>query len=159
MATDTLSEVQEMFVQAFVHEAGLDKNKAKAIVERLRGGATLNATNMMAVPKVMKAIHTEVAKSTTWINQNIILNRLYHEGITSSNPTSRVNALVWVGKQLGMWKETEAGRDVVFQVVNYAGSGEKQDEKVVEQLTTAEVSAAIPPGISITSYYPTESTN
>lgn len=160
-----LTEKQEKFVDAFLSdEAGILFDAVNAYCE---AGYSPNSNMHREAQKVLrsKAVVSEIMNrmadpkwSEFWIDERAIVKQLWKEatktGIGASH-AARINALVWIGKHLGMWQEKREERDTKpsIQVINYG----LPLEKVEEELSNPEVeqtkdSVSLPEGVMITSY-------
>jgi len=94
-------------------------------------------------------------ESTFWLNEGVVIDRLFKEGMTANSASARVNALVWVGKHLGMWQEkTQEDSQITYNIVNY-GTSEEDMVKSIEAKPEVETNlekAVLPEGIALVSY-------
>ena len=150
----SLTAAQEAFVSAFIEEAELDKNEA-ARIANAAVGTSITAPTFLKSEAVQKAIHLRMVKSSLWLSEAAIIDRLFKEGMTANSASARVNALVWVGKHLGMWQEKEQEESqTVYNIVNY-GTSEAEMAKVIEAKPEVESSieqAVLPEGVAVLKY-------
>lgn len=149
-----LTAKQEAFVEAFCGEAMFDPLKAYRIAGYATGKMNYSgAMNVLKSEAVIRAVHNRMNTSTFWINEGVIINRLFEEGITASNASARINALVWVGKHIGMWKDKagEAEGGNTYNIINYA-TPEPVMQKTIEEVPQIEEKrdkVALPEGVQV----------
>jgi len=151
-----LTPLQERFVEYFCGEAEFD-----AVVSMKRAGYKTSsrpisaAQNILKSDAVKRAIHNRMHESTFWLNEGVVIDRLFKEGMTANSASARVNALVWVGKHLGMWQEkTQEDSQITYNIVNY-GTSEEDMVKSIEAKPEVETNlekAVLPEGIALVSY-------
>lgn len=148
-----LSPLQEAFVSAFIGPAELDKTiAAKMASDEI--GKKLLPSDALKVKKVQRAIHLRMNASTGWINEGTIIQKLYEEAVNGNTAASRVNALVWIGKHIGMWQDkVEKEAAPVYNIINY-GDAKVDLPKVIEaeKITDEQKQVALPEGVSLTTY-------
>ena len=94
-----LTEKQESFVEAFIGECEFDPIGAyKAAGYSSRQMIYTQAMKTLNSEAVKRAIHQRMHESTFWLSEGVIIDRLFKEAMSASNPSARINALVWVGK-------------------------------------------------------------
>ena len=151
-----LTEKQEAFVTAFIGEAGFDKDKAAAIARKSLNITEMKPGKILESEAVQRAIHQRMDTSLFWLNEATVIDRLFKEGINANSASARVNALVWVGKHLGMWKEKEQSvhDGVTYNIVNYAQpEGKMLDEiKATPEVELNKDKAKLPEGVAVLSY-------
>ena len=151
-----LTEKQELFVEAFVGECEFDAISAyKAAGYNNNMKLYSAAMRVLASEPVKREIHKRLHESTFWLNESAVIDRLWKEGTTANAASARINALVWVGKHLGMWKEKEEKEvENTYNIINYSAPREtmikdiENSPKVVEQ----KDKVSLPEGVSVLSY-------
>ena len=158
-----MTQLQERFVEAFLGEAYFDPIKAYELA-----GYAMNGYNKYT--DSMKILHSDavtreinqrmVNKDTAyWISDNVIIKQLWKEATDygdRSSQAARINALVWIGKHIGMWKEkvqADEEQKPTIQIINYG----LPVDKVQEELNRPEVvkesqKISLPEGVIIASY-------
>lgn len=154
--TFELTPLQERFVDYFCGECEFD-----AVVSMKRAGYKTSSNpysasaNILKSEAVKRAIHQRMHESTFWMNEGVVIDRLFKEGMTANSASARVNALVWVGKHLGMWQEkTAEDNQITYNIVNY-GTSEEDMVKTIESKPEVETNlekAILPEGIALVSY-------
>ena len=124
-----MTQLQERFVEAFLGEAYFDPIKAYEL-------AGYNLTTYNKYTDSMKVLHSDAVtreinqrmadKDTAyWISDNVIIKQLWKEATDygdRSSQAARINALVWIGKHIGMWQEKqkeEADTRPIINITNY----------------------------------------
>lgn len=157
-----LTELQEAFVDAFLGEALFDPLKAYNLAGYAESMKPYNeAMRVLRSKAVAHHIHKRLAEQDTdyWINESAVVQRLWKEAIDESRGSSqaaRINALVWVGKHLGMWqdkKDSQEDKQPIIQITNYG----LDKQKVEKELNRPEVveqkdKVSLPEGIVVANY-------
>jgi phage terminase small subunit len=136
-----LDEKEQLFVEAYCGPANFNNTKAYELAGY--GGTTSkkqNAYELINRPHVQKAIRErlEQRKNTYWLDENLILERLWEEANRVGNGSShaaRIQALVYLGKHIGMWQERvnqHADQSVTYNIINYSEDPKK--EKIVKAI-------------------------
>lgn len=151
-----LTELEEAFVTSFIGDAEFNPVMAwKAAGYQGSSHIYSAAMKVLSRERVRRAIHQRMNDSTFWINEGAVIDRLWKEGMEARTASARVNALVWVGKHLGMWKEkTQEDSQITYNVVNY--NTPKDDMvKTIEAQPEVEDSrdkAVLPEGVALVSF-------
>ena len=148
-----LTEMQEKFVELFIGECQFDPIASyKGAGYKKAYNAYSAAMRVLNSEAVKLAIHTRLQDSTIWIQEEAVINRLWNEGLNASNASARINALVWVGKHIGMWREkVQEEQQTVYQVVNY-GVPVEQMMKTIEEVPQIEEKkddVVLPEGVTV----------
>lgn len=140
ISTD-LTPKQKSFVEHYCTDANF--NAAKA-AELAGYGLTRNIyKQLMGNPKIKKAIEERVleTKRRSWLTEDTILEQLWKEAQREgkgSSHAARINALVFLGKHIGMFREKEEQKGpqkIEYNVVNY---NSPTTEKIVEEIKENE---------------------
>lgn len=157
-----LTELQEKFVEAFCGEALFNPIKAYEMAGYAH--TTKPFASAMAVlnsKAVTHHIHLRLAdmKTNYWLTEDIVLQRLWKEAIDEkrgSTHAARINALVWIGKHLGMWQEKVEEKDSkpVINITNYGVSEEEMKKKINNTPEVEEVKDEVnlPEGVQVINY-------
>jgi hypothetical protein len=152
----TRTVLEEAFVDAFTGECEFDPIKSFLAAGYESGSKNVYSSAMVVLGRdvVKKAIHARMHDSTFWLNEAAVISRLWKEGISANTASARVNALVWVGKNIGMWQEREEGTDVVYNIVNYGTPVEKMVEAIEAkpEIEASKDRVELPEGVSVLSY-------
>lgn len=157
-----LTEKQEAFVDAFLSE----ENLFNPIRAYLAAGYAPNANNYREAMKVLnkKVVVREINRrmgeldTAFWINEKVIVRKLWEEATREgmgSSQAARINALVWIGKHIGMWKEKSEERDTTpqIQIIQYGMDGEKVEKELNrKEVVEQKDSVKLPEGVVLTSY-------
>lgn len=152
-----LTDMQEKFVEAFIGECEFDPIAAyKAAGYSKTYNAYSAAMRVLDSEAVKRAIHKHLHESTFWINEGLVIQRLWHEAMNANTDSARINALVWIGKHLGMWqeKQKEESTGVNIQILNYTDD-EKTKIKYIESVPGVEENkdkVSLPEGVQVLSY-------
>lgn len=157
-----LTEKQEKFIEYFLGECHLDPIKA---YDAAGYAHTYNkyseAMKILNSDSVVREINQRMADKDTayWINDNIIVKKLWEEATDyseRSTQAARINALVWIGKHIGMWqekKEEEKDTRPVIQITNYGVPEEKFKEEASKPEVEREIeNVRLPEGVQILDY-------
>ena len=120
-----MTQLQERFVEAFLGEAYFDPIKAYEL-------AGYNLTTYNKYTDSMKVLHSDAVtreinqrmadKDTAyWISDNVIIKQLWKEATDygdRSSQAARINALVWIGKHIGMWQEKQKEEADTRPIIN-----------------------------------------
>ena len=120
-----MTQLQERFVEAFLGEAYFDPIKAYELA-----GYSLTTYNKYT--DSMKVLHSDAVtreinqrmadKDTAyWISDNVIIKQLWKEATDygdRSSQAARINALVWIGKHIGMWQEKQKEEADTRPIIN-----------------------------------------
>ena len=120
-----MTQLQERFVEAFLGEAYFDPIKAYEL-------AGYNLTTYNKYTDSMKVLHSDAVtreinqrmadKDTAyWISDNVIIKQLWKEATDygdRSSQAARINALVWIGKHIGMWQEKQKDEADTRPIIN-----------------------------------------
>ena len=124
-----LSPKQKLFVEYYCSSANFNA------VEAARQAGYINpdrgASRILKVRSVAKAIESrlDTRAQAAWYSEDDVLKKLWEEAKTTegrgNTQASRVNALVWLGKHIGMWKEKIIEKDngpkkIEYNIINYA---------------------------------------
>lgn len=163
-----LTPLEELFVDAYCGESNynaLDAYAKAGYAHNSHHAKNVAALEILRRPAVANAIRERISacKSSVWLTEDVIVNRLWEEATrtgTGSSHASRIQALVMLGKHIGMWqdkvlKDAEE-KTVTYNVVNYV-SDSPLKEKVVKEIENQHVSdkdveKAESLGIQITQY-------
>ena len=149
-----LTDKQELFVEAFIGECEFDPIGAyKAAGYSSQSMIYSQAMKTLNSEAVRRAIHQRMNSSTFWISEGVIIDRLFKEAMSASNPSARINALVWVGKHIGMWKDKDEKEEggVTYNIVNY-GASEKEMKKVIDAepgVEKIQENTTLPEGVTV----------
>lgn len=152
-----LTDLQERFVDYFVGESLFNPIEAYNRAGYSKSGKPyIAAMRVLGSKAVIRAIHNRLSESSFWINEDAIVKQLWHEALTAKNDGARINALVWLGKHIGMWqdKKEDGTGNVTYNIVNY---GVDKDEVVKTIEATPEVEkqkdkVQLPEGVAVLSY-------
>ena len=109
---------------------------------------------------VQHAIHSRMKDMSTawWINEEVVMQELWkeaHETGRGASHAARINALVWMGKHIGMWQEKREEVDTRpnIQIIQYGAT----QEQVEKELNNPEVVAnkdkvELPEGVALIDY-------
>lgn len=157
-----MTEMQERFVDAFLGESYFDPIKAY-------DAAGYNQNTYRKYSDAMKILHSDAVtreinrrmaeKDTAyWISDNLIIKQLWKEATDygeKSSQAARINALVWIGKHIGMWQEKQQEVDTkpVIKIVQY-GVSETEFKKAVKETNADEEveNVKLPEGIQVLDY-------
>ncbi len=133
-----LTDMQEAFVNHYCGEANLNAKLAA-------GMAGYNSPKdiyrkLMTNPKIREKIeeHLEERKRRSWLAEDAILERLWKEAQRTgkgSSHAARINALVYLGKHIGMFREKEektGPQKIEYKIVNYNVPNVKQIEATIK---------------------------
>jgi len=153
----TLTDLQEAFVDAFTGEAEFDAIESCRIAGYKNSANPYSSAKRVLDSKAVRlAIHKRMSESNVWLNEGAVIDRLWKEGLTASNASSRVNALVWVGKHLGMWKDKQEDADaaITYNIVNYGTSKNEMVEKIESkpEVALSRDKAELPEGVVLINY-------
>lgn len=162
-----LTTKQAAFVDAFLsEECMLDPIKAYDAAGYAHSyNKYSEAMKVLNSTTVVREINRRMAQLDTafWINENIIIKKLWEEATNKdigSSQAARINALVWIGKHIGMWQEKKVEEKDTRPVINITNYG--IDEKAAQkELTKPEVvkeanKVSLPEGVVITQYDDTQ---
>jgi len=149
-----LTDQEELFVAAFLEDSKFDPIYAlsqgypKSNYRKYAG-----AMKIMSRPQVRRAIHTRMNESTFWISEGAIIDRLWKEGTEAKTASARVNALVWVGKHLGMWQEKESEESkTIYNIINYATAEDTMVKTIEQEDVSPDKLAPLPEGVAVLSF-------
>lgn len=124
-----MTQLQERFVEAFLGEAYFDPIKAYELAGYAMNGYNKYTDSMKILHSdaVTREINQRMANKDTayWISDNVIIKQLWKEATDygdRSSQAARINALVWIGKHIGMWQEKqkeEADTRPIINITNY----------------------------------------
>ena len=153
-----MTQLQERFVEAFLGEAYFDPIKAYELAGYAMNGYNKYTDSMKILHSdaVTREINQRMANKDTayWISDNVIIKQLWKEATDygdRSSQAARINALVWIGKHIGMWQEKqkeEADTRPIINITNYE-IPEKEfniavsDPKVIAEVDKIELSEGI----------------
>ena len=120
-----MTQLQERFVEAFLGEAYFDPIKAYEL-------AGYNLTTYNKYTDSMKVLHSDAVTREInqrmadkdiayWISDNVIIKQLWKEATDygdRSSQAARINALVWIGKHIGMWQEKQKEEADTRPIIN-----------------------------------------
>lgn len=138
-----LNPQQELFVEAFCSSPTFNATQAAKDAGYSETSAHIRGPKLLQNPRVQKAIDKRLEKRKTafWLKENTVLEKLWEEATRTAGNAShaaRINALVWLGKHIGMWREkveeTEEAK-ITYNVINYSDGGELKGKvnKLVEE--------------------------
>ena len=158
----TLTELQDRFVESFLGDSLFDPVKAyyaAGYAESFKPYA--EAMRILSSQAVVNAIHKRMAAMDTkfWLNEDAVIRRLWKEATDEGRGTSqaaRINALVWIGKHIGMWQdkvESQEDKQPIINITNYG----LDEQRVKTELNRPEVveqkdKVALPEGVLVTDY-------
>lgn len=157
-----ITELQTRFVEAFLGECYFDPIKAydAAGYNPRTHNKYSDAMSILHSQAVTREINRRMADKDTayWITDNVIIKQLWKEATDygdKSSQSARINALVWIGKHIGMWAEKQAETDnkPIINITNY-GVPEAEFKKAVKE-TDAEKeveNVKLPEGIQLLDY-------
>jgi len=136
-----LSYKQQLFVEYYCSTASF--NAVEAAKQAGYVNPDRGATHILKAKGVSKAIESRLntRKQVAWYSEDEVLKRLWDEANTTegrgNTQASRVNALVWLGKHIGMWREKVQEKDkgpnkIEYNIVNYAAPSIKQIEDAID---------------------------
>lgn len=158
-----LTELQTKFVDAFLSdECMLDPirayDKAGYACSYNKYSESMKILNSDAV---VREINRRMGELDTayWINEDIVIKKLWEEATDrgeKSSQAARINALVWIGKHIGMWqekKEDQKETAPTIQIVQY-GINQKEAEKELNrpEVVSEKDKVALPEGVVVTNY-------
>lgn len=158
-----LTELQERFVDAFLSEECMfDPIKAfDAAGYAYSMNKYSEAMKVLNSDAVVREINQRMAQLDTayWINEQIIIKQLWKEAIDKGNnstQSARINALVWIGKHIGMWQEKREEAKESQPTIKIVQYGIDQD-KFKQEIETKEVEdtakdISLPEGITVLNY-------
>lgn len=141
---DDLTPKQRRFVE---HYTGPDRGNAIQSAKKAGYGAGM-APELMNNEKIVNAIieQNELQKKKMFYDEQAILERLWEEATfegKGSSQNARIQALVYLGKHIGMWDDkskalAEAKQqkgDITYNIINFSDS-KKEDlqDKVVHTI-------------------------
>ena len=157
-----LTEKQELFVEAFLGECLFDPIKSyQAAGYSDTFQLYSSAQRVLKSEAVQHAIHARMKDMNTawWINEEVVVQELWkeaHEKGRGASHAARINALVWIGKHLGMWqekKEEEKDTRPNIQVINYGVPKEQLDKELSQPEVIAQKDKAeLPEGVLLADY-------
>lgn len=138
---DELTPKQRRFVE---HYTGPDRGNAIQSAKKAGYGAGM-ASELMRNEKVLAAIEEENEKQrrTLFFQEQDILERLWIEATREgkgSNHNGRIQALVYLGKHIGMWEdkskalieaEKKGGGNITYNVINFSEARKQELENKV----------------------------
>lgn len=157
-----ITEKQEAFVDNFL----FGEKPFSPVHAYLEAGYAPNSNNYREAMKVLnsKAVIREInlrmadLNNDYWLNEKTIIQRLWQEATREgmgSSQAARINALVWIGKHLGMWKEKHEEKDTTpqIQIIQYG----LKEEEVKKELNKPEVverkdEVELPEGVVLTDF-------
>ena len=156
-----LTELQENFVDAFLGECMFDPIKAyKAAGYADSSKIYVSAMKVLKSEAVKRAIHDRMKdmKTAWWLSEEVIVQELWkeaHDKDQGSSHSARINALVWIGKHLGMWQEkkeeTEVKPTIVIQ--NYGAPKEDIEKEVNSpEVVREKDKVSLPEGVQVLDY-------
>lgn len=152
-----LTDLQERFVEYFIGECEFNAVEAYRRAGYKKDSYLYSAAmKVLDSPAVKRAIHERLNESTFWLNEQAVIERLWKEALTANAASARINALVWVGKHLGMWREKqeENNTSVTYNVINY-GVDEKEVRQTIENTPEVELAkdkVKLPEGVQVLTY-------
>lgn len=157
-----LTEMQSKFIDEFLGDCLFDPVKAyyaAGYAESFKPYA--ESMRILSSKVVIHHLHKRMAEMDTkfWLNEDAVIRRLWKEATDESRGTSqaaRINALVWIGKHIGMWQEKVASQEEkqpIIQITNYG----LDEQKVKTELNRPEVveqrdKVSLPEGVLVTDY-------
>lgn len=162
---EPLSDQQLIFVEAYCSSTNF--NGTAAAKEAGYSTPATAANSLMNMDKIVKAIQDRLdeRKKTFWITETDILERLWEEARNigeGASHAARINALVWMGKHIGMWKNKEEKEDtqVTYNIIQYNTPQIEQITKAIEdnreEVESAKDSVSLDEDIIIADYSSTE---
>ena len=120
-----MTQLQERFVEAFLGEAYFDPIKAYELAGYAMNGYNKYTDSMKILHSdaVTREINQRMANKDTayWISDNVIIKQLWKEATDygdRSSQAARINALVWIGKHIGMWQEKQKEEADTRPIIN-----------------------------------------
>lgn len=157
-----LTEKEELFVESFIGDGRFDPLKAyEAAGYSYTYKPYSEAMTILKRPAVIREITERIAnpQGTPWINKGTIVQRLWEEATKEgrgSTHAGRINALVWIGKHLGMWqdKEAEKEKETSIQIIQYGVPEEKMKETIenIPEVEKKKDSVKLPEGVVVVDY-------
>lgn len=161
-----MTEKQERFVEAFLGEAYFDPIKAYELAGYSMNGYNKYTDSMKILHSdaVTREINQRMADKDTayWISDNVIIKQLWKEATDygdRSSQAARINALVWIGKHIGMWqeKQQEADTKPIINITNYGIPETDLKRELNRSDVVKEVdNVSLPEGVVVTSYLDVE---
>lgn len=162
-----LSYNEELFVEAFCGPANFNGTEAYRLANystKNKDSATSAASDLLKRPHVLKAIkeRLEERKASFWLTEDVILQKLWEEANRTdkgSSHAARIQALVLLGKHIGMWQDKvkayEESSNVTYNIIQY--NQEPLKEKVVaaiedHKITKDQADSIESFGINLTNY-------
>ena len=132
---------QNLFVEAFCSSPTFNATQAAKDAGYADASAHIRGWKLLQNSKIQKAITKRLAKrkEAFWIKEDIILKKLWEEATNTdrgSSHAARINALVWLGKHLGMWQDrvpVQEDNKITYNVINYSDNGELKN-KIVDKI-------------------------
>ena len=158
----SLTPKEELFVEHYCGTAQFNATQAADMAgykDKREGSVILNR------PHVAQAVRSRIEerKQKSWLSETQIMEKLWDEAHKEGQGTShaaRINALVWLGKHLGMWqekKEQQGETQITYNIINY--DNDARVEKITnaiednrEEVEANVESASLPEGVVIASY-------
>lgn len=160
-APKALTDLQEKFVDAFLGDCHLDPIKAyDEAGYAYSHNKYSEAMKVLNSETVSREINKRMADKDTsfWINENVVIKKLWAEATdygSRSNQAARINALVWIGKHIGMWQEKTKEEDKApqIQIIQY-GIKEDQAEKELNkpEVVSQKDKVSLPEGVVLTDF-------
>lgn len=152
-----LTPLQNKFVTAFLGECEFDAIESCRVAGYKSSSNPYSAAkHVLSSEAVRRAIHSRMHKSTAWLNEGIIVDRLFKEGMTAKSDSARINAFVWLGKHLGMWNDklAEEESSITYNVVNYSVPQEAMLKEIAAKpdVEASRDLVALPEGVVIADY-------
>lgn len=157
-----MTQLQERFVEAFLGEAYFDPIKAYELAGYAMNGYNKYTDSMKILHSdaVTREINQRMANKDTayWISDNVIIKQLWKEATDygdRSSQAARINALVWIGKHIGMWQEKQQEIDTkpIINITNYGVPEEEFKKRASEPEVEKEVeNVKLPEGVQVLDY-------
>ncbi len=160
---DNLTPKQRRFVELYT---GPNRGNALQSAKEAGYGAGM-ASELMDNEKIVEAVteQNELQRKTMFYNEQDILEKLWEEATKEgkgSNQNGRIQALVHLGKHIGMWDDKskalalakEEKQGITYNIINFSESKKEElEEKVMGAIeeNIEEVEQALP-GIVIENY-------
>ena len=164
-----LTQKRRDFVNAYVGPANFSVGEAAKIAGYSDRSEGYKALKDPEVQELVKEA-TTFAQETTWLSQNKILEKLWEEAHKEGQgctQAARIQALVHLGKHIGMWQEKTEEREaqITYNIINYNSNADDPEvtdsqikQAIEDKREEVEAAAQLPSDIVITDYNSDEDT-
>lgn len=142
-----LTDQQIMFAEYYVTTANFNAAEAARQAGYSDSDISNRAYKMLQNPQIIEIIQEKLErkKAVAFYSEEDILRKMYEEATNYSegaSHASRINALVWLGKHIGMWNDKLKEKELAVQnqggpasitIINYS-TGESPKENLKEKI-------------------------